>query len=296
MHHVRLPRPNFARARRLAVLLATVLVTAVLGAPVLAPAHAVLRDPVIEGRYDVGGHELYLSCRGSGSPTVLYLHGAIFDSGVVPHRNALAIRDHLDDHHRVCLYDRRNVGRSDTVDAIQQPKDMVRDLENLLEAAEIEPPYVLLGASFGGTFGHTYAAEHPEDVVGMVMLDSMVPEMLDIERFWPIKDELFQRFHRDDMFYTLERISHWKMLKHGHRHLGDEPRVPLTYVLAGQDPWDQSGHAEWDARIMGVIEKHVSRWSPGTIVTLDTPHFMEVVVPEEIAGLVLDVIDRSDQG
>lgn len=286
-------RPHVSRLRRRIAILAAA-ATAVALSPA-ARSTAAPADPTVDGLFDVGGHELYLTCRGSGSPTVLYLHGAVFDPDVVPHRNALGIRRHLEEHTRVCLYDRRNVGRSETVDAIQQPKDMVRDLENLLEAAQVDPPYVLLGASFGGTLAHVYAAEHPDDVVGLVMLDSMVPDMLDIERYWPVKDERFKSLHRDDMFSTPERISHWKVLKHGSRYAGDEPAVPLTYALAGQDPWDQSGHDEWDARIMGIIHGYVDRWSPGRIVTLDTPHFMEVEVPEEIAGLVLDVIARADR-
>ena len=36
-------------------------------------------EPTIEGSFDVGGHELYIRCVGAGSPTIVYLHGYIFD-------------------------------------------------------------------------------------------------------------------------------------------------------------------------------------------------------------------------
>lgn len=29
----------------------------------------------IDGKFDVGGHKLHLACKGSGSPTIVYLHG-----------------------------------------------------------------------------------------------------------------------------------------------------------------------------------------------------------------------------
>ena len=80
---------------------------------------------VVERMYDVGGHKLFMSCAGSGSPTVVYLHGWINDAWISPHANGEHIRRHLTDH-RVCLYDRRNVGSSQTVDAVQTHQDMLR--------------------------------------------------------------------------------------------------------------------------------------------------------------------------
>ena len=105
----------------------------------------------IDGKFDVGGHSLYLKCRGAAPPTVVYMHGSIGidERSVVPHTNGEAFLSSLGTDHRVCVYDRRNLGKSDTVDAPQLPKDAVNDMRRLLAAAEVEPPYVLLGASFG---------------------------------------------------------------------------------------------------------------------------------------------------
>jgi len=290
-HHRR--RRSTRRARSAVVTAVTGLVAAlVLAQNPAATGHAATTASDVDGWYDVGGHDLYLTCRGSGSPTVIYLHGAIFNPAIVPHRNAFAIRDRLDDQMRVCLYDRRNLGLSDSVDKIQQPKDMVRDLERLLTAAEIRPPYVLLGASFGGVLGYVYAAQHPGQVVGMVNLDSMIPDELDLEKYWP-REERFKAYHREDMFDTPERLSHWRMLETAYRYIGREPKIPLTYVLAGQDPWDQTGVPEYDAQIGQLQANYVGRFSPGRIVSLDAPHFMEPVVPDEIAALVLDVVAQA---
>ena len=86
-----------------------------------APA-ANLDSPDIEGLYDVGGHRLYLACTGDGPVTVVYVHGWVNNAGYVPHNSATGIRDLLSDDFRVCLYDRRNVGSSDTVDAYRLPR------------------------------------------------------------------------------------------------------------------------------------------------------------------------------
>ena len=140
---------------------------------------------VIDGTFDVGGHRLYLTCEGGNGPTVLYLHGAITDAQFVPHQNASAISTALSQEYRVCRYDRRNLGSSDTVDSVQTPKDAMEDLHRLLDAAGVEPPYVLLGASFGGMLAYLYANTYPDEVIGMVLLDSMFPDELTLEYLFP---------------------------------------------------------------------------------------------------------------
>lgn len=249
---------------------------------------------VVEGHHDVGGHRLFLSCSGTGSPTVVYMHGAIWDAEAVPHANAFAIRDRLDEHVRVCLYDRRNVGLSDTVDAIQQPEDALRDLERLLEAADVEPPYVLLGASFGGLLSYSYANRHPDQVAGMVLLDSLFPDELQFERYFPRADR-YQSYHREDICCTAERISHWKAMKKASRFIGREPSIPVVYLASAQEPWGGQGIPEYDDNILATLEGYVARFSPGELRWVDAPHFMEPVVPDEIAAAVLDVAAQASQ-
>jgi hypothetical protein len=52
---------------------------------------------------DVNGHKIYMECRGSGAPTIVYLHGADGQS-----RSAAQIPEALGDRHRYCAYDRPN--------------------------------------------------------------------------------------------------------------------------------------------------------------------------------------------
>ena len=111
---------------------------------------AASRTDVIDGMFDVGGHQLYLHCEGTGSPTIVYLHGSITEPGVQPVSNARRIQDEISNTNRFCAYDRRNVGRSETVDEVQTPDALLSDLRGLLDAAAIEPPYVLLALACVG--------------------------------------------------------------------------------------------------------------------------------------------------
>jgi pimeloyl-ACP methyl ester carboxylesterase len=78
---------------------------------------------------------------------------------------------------RVCAYDRAGLGRSDRAPGPRSYSDMVRDLEALLDGARIEGPYVVVGWSMGGNLVRLFASRHPDDVQGMVLVDSAHPDM-----------------------------------------------------------------------------------------------------------------------
>ena len=60
----------------------------------------------------------------------------------------------------------------------QDGVDAAEDLHTLLAVAGETGPYVLVGHSTGGTYALTYAARYPDQVAGMVLLDSSSPEQL----------------------------------------------------------------------------------------------------------------------
>jgi pimeloyl-ACP methyl ester carboxylesterase len=123
--------------------------------------------PLLLAFYLVHGHQLDLRCTGSG-PTVV-LEAGINQSGetwnnVVPEIAKFA---------RVCVYDRAGLGKSGSAgNAPRTANAIAADLHALLRAANVRAPYVLVGHSFGGLLVRTYAAAYPNDVRGMVLVDS----------------------------------------------------------------------------------------------------------------------------
>jgi len=124
----------------------------------------------VEGSFDVGPYELFISCQGSGSPTIVHLHG-LGGTSV----DAAPLPETVGGPQRFCVYDRANVGSSDSDGRRHTGAASVRDLHALLAAAEVPGPYVLVGASFGGLLAMMYAATYRDDVVGLVLLDAMLP-------------------------------------------------------------------------------------------------------------------------
>ena len=281
------------RATRLA--LATVLSVTATGHAMTAIAQSSTTSD-IDGLFDVGGHELYLNCQGTGSPTIVYLHGAIWstDEVPIPHANGEFAQREMSDDFRVCVYDRRNVGMSDDVDAPQLPEDAVADLHDLLTVAGAEPPYVLLGASFGGVLSYLYANTYPEDVVGMVLLDSMIPDELSLDAYFP-PEERFEAFDAEDESETPERISHFKALSAAQPYIGQEPAIPVTYLNSLTDGYGarEIGIPEFDEQIVGLLEAYVERFAPGTLIYVGSPHFMEAAIPDQIVEALRQVIEEA---
>ena len=68
----------------------------------------------------------------------------------------------------------RRLGRvSDAVAGVHDARSEVSDLEQLLGRAGLEPPYVLVGHSYGGLLARLFASAHPDQVAGVVFVDAM---------------------------------------------------------------------------------------------------------------------------
>jgi len=119
---------------------------------------------------DVGGHRLYLACRGTGTPTVVLENGLGEDTPSW----AWIVKD-VARATRVCVYDRAGQGWSESAPGPQDGVQVAADLHTLLERAAVPGPYVLAGHSVGGTYALTFAARYPRQVAGMVLLDSSTP-------------------------------------------------------------------------------------------------------------------------
>jgi pimeloyl-ACP methyl ester carboxylesterase len=118
-------------------------------------------------KVDVGGYKLYLDCRGEGVPTVV-LESGLDDSSAAWG----AVQPEVAKFTRVCNYDRAYIGFSDAGPIPWTLHQQVFDLHQLLKAASIQTPYVLVGQSFGGLLNQLYKSVYPGDVAGIVLVDS----------------------------------------------------------------------------------------------------------------------------
>jgi pimeloyl-ACP methyl ester carboxylesterase len=141
------------------------------GATLLAQDADIGRPP---GRLiDVGGRKLHVYCTGSGSPTV------VIEAGVSAFALDFSlVQPEIAPTNRVCSYDRAGMGWSETRSEVDTPTRVVSDFRAMLAAIGERPPYVLAGASFGALYVRFYQLEHPDDVVGLVLIDPATEDRL----------------------------------------------------------------------------------------------------------------------
>jgi pimeloyl-ACP methyl ester carboxylesterase len=144
---------------------------------------AVVTDPVYtkaQRLVDVDhGRRMNIYCRGTGSPTVVFDAGLGDSSsswGLV--QPAIAVRT------RACSYDRAGLGFSDPANRASTARNIAEDLHALLAAANIKPPYLLVGHSSSGMSVRVYADRYLDEVVGMVLVDPSHEDQW--VRFWAI--------------------------------------------------------------------------------------------------------------
>jgi pimeloyl-ACP methyl ester carboxylesterase len=78
---------------------------------------------------------------------------------------------------RVCTYDRGGAGWSEPGAQPRTSQQFVEELHTLLGNGRVEGPYVLVGHSLGGTNMQLYASQHPDEVAGMVLVDSALEDI-----------------------------------------------------------------------------------------------------------------------
>jgi len=163
-------------ARGLMGIVALIVILAVVGYAYehYASEQDMKRYPPPGRRIGVNNHKLHLYCTGTGSPTVILeaaAQSSSLDWGYVQPPIAQLTR--------VCSYDRAGFGWSE-LDTGTQPRTAQREANELhsllLEAGE-QGPYVLVGASYGGHIVRLFAHDYPEQVSGVVLVDTR-PEKL----------------------------------------------------------------------------------------------------------------------
>ncbi len=137
------------------------------------------------GRYvDIGGRSLRIVCEGpeGPGPTVILEAGAFgfsADWAVVQER--LAAKGV-----RSCAYDRAGLGYSDPGPEPRDGVGVAKDLEQLLIAAAVKPPYVLVGHSMAGVRIWLFYGRNRDKTQGLVFVDAATPYIISSKESDPL--------------------------------------------------------------------------------------------------------------
>jgi pimeloyl-ACP methyl ester carboxylesterase len=219
-------------------------------------------------RVEVDGRLLRMRIEGQGSPAVVLevgLCGALEEWAAVQPAVARFTK--------VVAYDR--LGAED-----KQPmltgREIARELRAALDRAGIEPPYVLVGQSFGGIYNRVFASMYPDEVAGMVLLDPSQEDFIQwMERHYPTKC-----IKKSDVEDWPEGAGIWATLDEV-KSSPQLPGVPIVVATGTRPSTDPTQIA-----ILPVWTKYHADW----VRTL--PQGRHVLVPESGHGMHVEASAR----
>jgi pimeloyl-ACP methyl ester carboxylesterase len=292
---------------RWAMLAATTLV-------VTPDLYAQPKPPVAEVRMiELDGHAMHVQASGlqdrrPGTPVIVLEAGASNSleiwRDVVPQLASLA---------PVVAYDRAGLGRSEWDETSPTPRHVTGRLRRVLREIGADPPYVLVGFSWGGVLARYFAGYYPGDVAGLVFVDpapmmtespadNLIPfEAIGAGRagfqaYWSGFTALLVnappavRAENQVMRGLLE-------MNLADRDLREIPAVPIVVIVAAkylaiplEVPFDLQAHFQADLRYrLSVLNEWVLASPHGTLVMANnTTH----TVPREDPELIVSAIQR----
>jgi pimeloyl-ACP methyl ester carboxylesterase len=144
--------------------------------PLLAAALAACSSAVPARVDNFNGRQVEIATAGSGGPATV-----VFEAGNGADWTSWdEVASEVADRTRVFAYSRPGFGVSDPTTSPRNAQTIVEELRALLAYEGYTPPYVLVGHSMGGTYMELFAKAHPDEVVGLVLVDSRHRDFLEI--------------------------------------------------------------------------------------------------------------------
>lgn len=220
----------------------------------------------------------------------------------------------------VIAYDRAGLGQSEWDGVTPTPRHVATRLRLLLQQIRVDPPYVLVGHSWGGMLARYFAGFYPSEVAGLVLVDPapMVTRSLadnltpfnavgagrvGFDAFWSAFAAFFTRSPpavREEFAVFSGLLT--KDL--ADRDLRPVPDVPLVVLAAGkyqpmppsvQLPYDPSAQFEADLRYrLGVFQEWTLGSSRGTLVVArEAGHLIQRDDPALVVWAVRRVLSAT---
>lgn len=302
-----------------------------------APAQAATPTPRkrgddLSGPVDIGDRLLYVESTGSGGPTVVLEAGALGRSDVwsrdlkEPEGVRQMVYQGVATFTHVCTYDRPGTigevnedlepfgplfypSRSDPVPMPRRFQDITDDVSSVLKASGETGPYVLVGHSVGGLTMKYHAMTHPEDVVGLVLVDATEEDVWDefrnalsadewavFEKLTVENPELLAAYPEAEFVWTAPLANDHNVAAVRKARM-DSPLKPMPMVVLSHGiPFGQpfpSWSVEKMERIMTDLQIGLARLVPGAkhIVAEKSGHNIHQDQPALVIEAIRMVVD-----
>jgi pimeloyl-ACP methyl ester carboxylesterase len=247
----------------------------------------------------VGDHRLDVLRAGTGQPAV------VLETGLADSLDTWApLVPMIGRFTTAVAYSRAGFGRSESGTSDHSARAEAGELHVLLARLGLQPPYVLVGRSYGGLLVRLYTSLYPSEVAGLVLVDGTHEQQ--VQRFGTLDPRYPAQFRAffDSVLASLPPGAQAAEIRETMRiqaagtveGLGPLPDIPLAVLTsmrsdpkaayvngtpAGHDVW-RALHEEWVRRSTNA--EH--------IVTTRSGHGIQADEPQLVIGAIQFVFER----
>lgn len=229
-----------------------------------------------------GENKLRMSITGEGSPAVVF---DCFGPANLEIWNR--VQPEVARYARAVTYDHGGYWGSEPGPKPRDARQIARELRSVLRRANVRPPFILVGYSFGGPYVRVFAGMYPDEVAGIVLVDPTQEEFM----AW-----LNQKYPEINVITEKHRIaqdewgSQWLSLNQARDTR--LPDVPLT-LITGMRPQDiltrkllprwLESHQNWLKQF--PYPKHIVTTNSGHEVVLSDPKLVIDAIKVMLEGI-----------
>lgn len=249
------------------------------------------RDRYMEAYHICDNVKLYSKYSENSTPSVIFIAG-LGDSC----ETWEVVQNRISEVASTFSYDRAGIGRSQSVSKTRTCRCLVEELSELLQVLDVEPPFVLVGHSFGGLVARLYAGLYPHNICGVVLVDA-APEFKELayEKVLPEERIAGNREYLLNPMQNSERIdkmrSYEQVAEHAKLH-----DIPLSIIMRGlpdeyHEGWPHMAILEVEQKLQSEFQRLST--SSKIRVANQSGHYIHHDEPEIVVEEIMNMLEES---
>jgi len=202
---------------------------------------------------------------------------------------------------RVVAYDRGGVGWSELGHDPRTGGQVALELREFLVAADIPGPYLLVAHSFGGYYARLFANAYPDDVVGMVLIDTVHEDRENRQAL--LLDPSTLNTLQTVSKFTTEAVGTPGSLGEFQNRINTSqeirakrrlPNIPLVFLSRDKDEFSYLPRGSTEAfRLETELDEGQAALVPNGVLRVVTGsgHVVQQDKPEAVIGAIYDVMN-----
>lgn len=233
---------------------------------------------------------LQYNISGNGKPNIVLING-----GSGPIEGWMKILPAISESSSVFSYNRLGVAGSDKPKENQDGINIVNTLREALTLVGFKPPFLLVGHSLGGLYANLYARLYPNEVAGIVFLESSHPKDISLNEYQgkavKIINKIFKMFDSLSSHKQFNEVNFVKKTINQIHQINDFPDIPVFVITGGQENRMMPEEVR-KKRLENQLELLLLTRNSKHIVAEKSGHFPQLSEPTVVIDTIRDCVKQ----